>query len=288
MQGLKEKRGIKEPGKEGSKGGAKDKSFGKKEHKHGKHGGEKDKSAEKMQGLKEKRGIKEPGEAGKEGAERGRRKAINKAAEMPHALAEAAAIAKSLEATGRPIPGILAGLMPLKTRYRWIKTFEAEPKSGGTFTLFLIASKHKIINVKERRRQYKRRAQNLDRAGGHSYADHGAHTTPEQHRQRLLRGVTPGGSTRAIPEDSSKFATHRAQLDASQKAHVELATNCYRTNGNLKQEVAKTFDMPGAGFSYSLDSAGNLLPPKKANQVFVIFRLNSHGWYDLITMYPKI
>jgi hypothetical protein len=67
MQGLKEKLGIKKPGKEGPKGGAKDKSFGKKQHKHGKHGGEKDKSAEKMQGLKEKLGIKKPGKEGSKG-----------------------------------------------------------------------------------------------------------------------------------------------------------------------------------------------------------------------------
>ncbi len=238
--------------------------------------------------LKEKLGIKKPGEAGKEGAERGGKEAINKAAEMPRALAEAAAIAKSLEATGTPISGILTGLMPLKTRYRWIKAFEAEPKSGGTFTLFLIASKHKIINVKERRRQYKRDAQNIDRAGGHSYTDHGAHTTPEQHKQRLLTGVPPGGSTRGIPSDSSKFATHRAHVDASQKAQVELAINCYKTNGTLKKEVTVLFDMPGAGFSYTIDSAGNLLPPKKVDQVYAFFRQNSHGWYDLITMYPKL
>ncbi|MFB2977695.1 DUF4157 domain-containing protein [Microseira sp. BLCC-F43] len=237
--------------------------------------------------LKEKLGIKKPGQAGKEGAERGGKEAINKAAEMPRALAEAAAIAKSLEATGTAIPGILSGLMPLKTRYRWIKAFEAEPKSGDTFTLFLIASKHKIISVRQRRRQYKIDAQNIDRAGGHSYADHGAHTTPEQHRQRLLTGVTPGGSTRGIPSESSKFATHRAHVDASQKAQVELANNCYKTNGTLKKEVTVVFDMPGSGFSYTIDSAGNLLPPKKVDKVYAFFRQNSHGWYDLITMYPK-
>ncbi|MEH2074783.1 MAG: hypothetical protein V7K57_10390 [Nostoc sp.] len=226
-------------------------------------------------------------ETAEEAGEKATKEAANKAAEMPQALAEAAAIAKSLEATGTPILAIVASLIPMKARYRWINTFEAEPKSGNAFSIFLIASKTLVTTVRARRGKYKQDAQKIDQGGGHSYADHGAHTNPEQHKHRLTTGETPGGSQRGIPDESSKFATHSAHIDAFQKAEIELANNCYKVNGDLKKEVTVLFNMPGAGFSYTLDAAGNLLPPKKVDQVYAFFKLNSHGWYDLITMYPK-
>jgi hypothetical protein len=147
MQGLKEKRGIKEPGKEGSKGGANDKSFGKKEHKHGKHGGEKDKSAEKMQGLKEKRGIKEPGKEGpKGGAKETPDTAAKKAKELPGAMAQAKAITKANDAANTPAPALIGVLnASVKSKYSWLKRFEARPKAvPGHYSIHMIASEHQV------------------------------------------------------------------------------------------------------------------------------------------------
>ncbi len=146
-----------------------------------------------------------------------------------------------------------------------------------------------------RRRAYRDVARTLDegldasgrlvRDRGHSFADHGAQTTPAQHRHRLLTGVTPGGSTRGIPTSSSRFSTHRAQLDAYQLALDDLAANYLRTNGTPKAEYSGRLTLRGAGSSYTLDTSGALVRTT-VNRFFFYFERNAHGWYDLITMYP--
>ena len=142
-----------------------------------------------------------------------------------------------------------------------------------------------------RRAQYKKSAEALDNGvshDGHSFKDHGAQTTPAQHERRLKTGVTPGGDTRAIPASSGKFATHSAQMSAYERATNELAAN-YLTTGTsprMKLEYTAVFDMPGAGFSYSLDASGNVVRTT-VGRVSAYFRLNSAGWYDLVTMYPR-
>jgi hypothetical protein len=69
-------------------------------------------------------------------------KEAQKAEEMEEALAVARAIAKAEDAGHIPGPGIAASLIPLKGRYSWIKTFEAE-LSGLRYAIYMIASKTK-------------------------------------------------------------------------------------------------------------------------------------------------
>jgi hypothetical protein len=148
-----------------------------------------------------------------------------------------------------------------------------------------------------RRRAYRDTARTLDEgidaAGnvvpnrGHSYADHGAHTTPAQHERRLLTGVTPGGSTRGIPDTSSKFSTHRAHLDAYQMALEDLGAHYLRTSGTPKAGYSNALSLSGVGRSYSLDASGNLVA-QTVDEFFFYFEFNPHtGWYELITMYPR-
>jgi hypothetical protein len=120
---------------------------------------------------------------------------------------------------------------------------------------------------------------------GHSFADHGAQTTPAQHRTRLLTGVTPGGSTRGIPPNSSRFATHRSHLDAYQRALDDLGANYLRTNGTPKAEYSNRLTLNGVGKSYRLGPGGTLVETT-VNRFYFYFERNAHGWYDLITMYP--
>ncbi len=64
-------------------------------------------------------------------------------------------------------------------------------------------------------------ASTYDAGGGHSFADHGAQTTKEQHQERLKSGKTPSGRTSKVPGSapgSSKFnsdAAHQAALKAA-------------------------------------------------------------------------
>jgi len=226
------------------------------------------------------KGTKEVGETA---AEKGSKETATKAAEMPQALAEAVAISKSLEAAGMPIPAILAALMPIKSRYRWINTFEAEPKSGDQFAIFMIASKTLVTNVRARRRRYKEAAQRADSGGGHSYRDHGAHTNPDFHLNLLQSGKK---------EVSSKFSTHQMHSDAIQKAWGELYSDPkyrFKGNGVAKKKAAVALDMQGAGFSYKLDPSDptkTKLIREKANHVCAIFKPDSLGKWQLVTMFP--
>jgi hypothetical protein len=74
-------------------------------------------------------------------------------AEKAEEFAEAVAIAKGImhaEDAGRvPGPAIATSLLALKSRYRWIKTFEAKPKTRG-YEMFLIASSEDLGGVGER------------------------------------------------------------------------------------------------------------------------------------------
>ncbi|MEA5601283.1 eCIS core domain-containing protein [Nostoc sp. UHCC 0252] len=248
----------------------------------------------------EEAGEKATKETAEETGEKATKETANKAAEMPQALAEATAIAKSLEATGVPIPAIVAALIPLKARYRWINTFEAEPKSSDAFSIFMIASKTLVTSVRTRRRQYKQNAQRADDAGGHSYKDHGAQTTPEQHLKRLQDGTPPGGGyARDVPDSSSKFATHKAHADALDQAWVELTRNpehMFKKNHGVVTDVPKKksmiqLNMDGAGFSYKLDPADatqTKLIREKANYVCAVFGYDAtNAQWRIITMFPS-
>jgi len=125
----------------------------------------------------------------------------------------------------------------------------------------------------------------------HSYADHGAHTTPAQQEARLRTGVTPGGRTPAAPDAAGRFNTHRAHLDAYQRALDDLAANYMNARGTRAKLIHEdTIDMGyGIGTSYSLAPgpiATAAVRAQTVQRVRFVFRYDGHGWYDLVTMYP--
>ncbi|MBK6467792.1 MAG: hypothetical protein IPF96_13745 [Rhodobacter sp.] len=64
-----------------------------------------------------------------------------RAAEFPVALTAARQIAEINDAADQPIPVVMAALMALKTRYRWIDHFVARPISGrGVYFIGMVAS----------------------------------------------------------------------------------------------------------------------------------------------------
>ncbi|WP_433319527.1 eCIS core domain-containing protein [Micromonospora chersina] len=67
-----------------------------------------------------------------------------KAAQLPRAMAEARFIKETNDVVNTPIPVLLAELMALKTRYRWIDTFAATPVGPGRFHIELIASRNDL------------------------------------------------------------------------------------------------------------------------------------------------
>ncbi|NES30312.1 DUF4157 domain-containing protein [Micromonospora terminaliae] len=69
---------------------------------------------------------------------------VAKAAQLPEAMAEARVIKEANDVVNTPIPVLLAELMALKTRYRWIETFAATPVGPGVFHIELIASRNDL------------------------------------------------------------------------------------------------------------------------------------------------
>ncbi len=144
-----------------------------------------------------------------------------------------------------------------------------------------------------RRAGHQRAAKDLDNTdtGGHSYADHGAHVTPQQHLRRLKTGVAPSNRAAAIPDASGSFATNKAHAAAYQRARQEIWKQPTIIVGKGAGQRFWTkpvfeFDLKGAGFSYSLDGVGNLVRAK-ADRVRAVFKLNSAGTdYELVTMFP--
>ena len=86
----------------------------------------------------------------KEGAERGGKEtsdnAAKKAVELPAAITQAKAITKTNDAIDTPVPALLRVLNDsVKSRYPWIKRFEARPKGTlAHYSVHMIASDHEI------------------------------------------------------------------------------------------------------------------------------------------------
>jgi hypothetical protein len=87
----------------------------------------------------------------------------------------------------------------------------------------------------------------FDTGGGHSYADHGAHTTEAQQRTRLRTGVAPSGRASAVPSGAgaSKFASDAKHSEGMKAAAKELTDK----NKGKKKLKGITGPMP-------LDAAG--------------------------------
>ena len=99
--------------------------------------------------LKERLGIKNTGKTGKEAAEGGAKQTDNaarKAAELPAAIAQAKAITEINDVANTPIPALIGALnAAVKSKYPWIKRFEARPKGKlGHYSIHMIASEHEI------------------------------------------------------------------------------------------------------------------------------------------------
>ena len=102
---------------------------------------------DKWNRLKEKLGIKKPGKEGpKGGAKETPDTAAKKAAELPAAIVQAKAITKANDAVDTPVPALIGVLnASVKSKYSWIKRFEARPKAvPGHYSVHMIASDHEI------------------------------------------------------------------------------------------------------------------------------------------------
>jgi hypothetical protein len=102
---------------------------------------------DKWNRLKEKLGIKKPGKEGpKGGAKETPDTAAKKAAELPRAIAQAKAITEANDAVDTPVSALIGVLnASVKSRYSWIKRFEARPKGTlGHYSVHMIASDHEI------------------------------------------------------------------------------------------------------------------------------------------------
>ncbi|MBP9182119.1 MAG: DUF4157 domain-containing protein [Fuscovulum sp.] len=76
-----------------------------------------------------------------------RRNAAAKAARLPEALAAARAIIAAGDSVNLPAPAILAQLMLLRSRYRWIEGFRADPTGPATWAFVMIASQIRVASA---------------------------------------------------------------------------------------------------------------------------------------------
>lgn len=139
-------------------------------------------------------------------------------------------------------------------------------------------------------------AQALDAGGGHSRAKHGAQTTAAQQETRLRTGTAPDLSLMNPPPSSAgRFSSDAAQVEAGKVAEKDLYDNMVNTRGRLKRGYTTDVDVPGAGFSYSLDPpfvppppyTGGRVVETMCNRVHVVWELNAAGTdYFIVTMYP--
>ena len=92
-----------------------------------------------------------------------------------------------------------------------------------------------------------------DTAGGHSYKDHGAHTTKEQHMTRLRTGVAPSGRVSRVPpgKASSKFKSDAKHVEAFKAARADL-TDKNKTKTKIRG-AAGVIAVNDAGTSYWRD-----------------------------------
>lgn len=93
-----------------------------------------------------------------------------------------------------------------------------------------------------------------DAAGGHSYADHGAHTTEEQHRTRLQTGIAPSGRVSRVPNSapgSSKFDSNELHAHALGVAASKLAEK--NTGDRMTKGINGKVGVSGAGTIYKRD-----------------------------------
>ena len=98
------------------------------------------------------------------------------------------------------------------------------------------------------------KASTYDAGGGHSYKDHGAHTTKEQHKTRLSTGVAPSGRASRVPSSapgSSKFDSDSLHQSALATAAAQLAAK--NTGSGRKRGINGKVGVSGAGTIFTRD-----------------------------------
>lgn len=120
-----------------------------------------------------------------------------------------------------------------------------------------------------------------DVGGGHSYADHGAHTTEEQHRERLRSGKCPSGRISRVPsgKGSGKFASDEKHKEAFKQAHTDLQDK--NKNKQKVKGAAGTIAVDSAGISYFRDGT-----TKDCNKVVLDIVPTSDDTIRVNSMYP--
>jgi len=96
-----------------------------------------------------------------------------------------------------------------------------------------------------------------DSGGGHSYADHGAHTTKEAHVTRVNTGVAPSGRVSRVPpgKGSSKFVSDDKHKEAFKQALADITVK-----NRPKQKVrgaGNVIGVSGAGTTYFGDGSSS-------------------------------
>jgi hypothetical protein len=92
-----------------------------------------------------------------------------------------------------------------------------------------------------------------DAGGGHSYADHGAHTTSEQHVTRVKTGVAPSGRVSRVPngKGSSKFKSDDQHKLAFKTAYTDIQDK--NKNRQKVRGAGNVIPLAGAGPIYYAD-----------------------------------
>lgn len=90
------------------------------------------------------------------------------AVELSAAMVQARAIAVANDALNTPVSAVIAQLMTLRRRYRWIERFEARLEGPDTYSLWLIASRHQFYRrytSKDERTRARRPEEGVEIAG---------------------------------------------------------------------------------------------------------------------------
>ncbi len=122
-----------------------------------------------------------------------------------------------------------------------------------------------------------------DTGGGHSYADHGAHTTEDQQRERLKSGTAPSGRSSKVPKGAgaSKFASDEKHVEAMKAAWSALVAKNVGAKSGLKGMGGK-IPLAGAGPVYFRGGDAT----KIASEVYVDIQGAGGTTFRLNTMFP--
>ena len=128
-----------------------------------------------------------------------------------------------------------------------------------------------------------------DDDGGHSYADHGAQTTANDHLTRLTTGACPSGRNSVPPDGkSSKFASKAMHIAAVKMALEDLKDKKKKRNGDWKKGYSNHYVLANVGITYELDGEKIKDPTTKCSNFYCAWSNDGLGDnFKLITCWPK-